>query len=129
MRYATAVNALQTGYRNLATNGGAFGFVPERPYKFCSDEFEGNIDCKTWDRGANQQEIINNTIDLFKNYYAFNAYQRGRVNWTIDGYLSRLTGRNYSSRYSEAFPVFITCFGAAFNGYFLTDDLLVRCAR
>ena len=33
----------------------------ERPYKFCSDEFEGNFDCKTWDRGANQQEIVGNT--------------------------------------------------------------------
>ena len=123
VRYATAVSALQTGYRDLATNRGSFsGIVPERPYKFCSDEFEGNLDCKTWDRGASQQEIINNTIDLFKNYYAFNAYQRGRVNWTIDGYLSRLTGR-YFNRYSEAFQ-FYYFFGAAFRGSFLTDDLL-----
>ena len=77
MRYQAAVDDLQKGYRDLATNGGQFGVYPERPYKFCSDEFEGNLDCKVWDMGANQQEIVNNVIDLYKNYYVFNGYQRG----------------------------------------------------
>ena len=43
--------------------------------------FEGNLDCKTWDRGANQQEVIDNVTEQFRNYYAFNAYRRGRTNW------------------------------------------------
>jgi hypothetical protein len=122
MRYAVAVDNLQTGYRNLATNQGQFGIYPERPYKFCSDEFEGNIDCKVWDRGANQQEIVNNVIDLFKNYYVFNGYQRGRLSWSVDGYLTRLTTR-YFNRFSEAFQ-FYYFFGDAFYGQYLADDLL-----
>jgi hypothetical protein len=122
MRYRDAVDALQTGYREIATNMGSFGIFPERPYKFCSDEFEGNLDCKVWDMGANQQEIVNNVIDLFKNYYVFNAYQRGRLNWSIDGYMSRLSGR-YFNRFSEAFQ-FYYFFGDAYYGTFLADDLL-----
>ncbi len=122
MRYATAVDNLQQGYRDLATNMGAFGIYPERPYKFCSDEFEGNLDCKVWDMGADQKEIINNVIDLYKNYYVFNAYKRGRLTWSIDGYLSRLTGR-YFNRFSEAFQ-FYYFFGDAFYGTYLADDLL-----
>ncbi|HEY4188138.1 MAG TPA: zinc-dependent metalloprotease, partial [Polyangia bacterium] len=122
MRYSVAEQALRTGYQNLATNGGSFGIYPERPYKFCSDEFEGNLDCKTWDMGANQQEIVNNTIDLYKNYYVFNAYQRGRVGWDINGYLDRLTGR-YFNRYSQAFE-FYYFYNGYFNGSYIADDLL-----
>jgi hypothetical protein len=122
IRYQTQVKALQDGYRDLANNMGQFGIIPERPYKFCSDEFEGNLDCKVWDMGANQREIINNVIDLYKNYYVFNGYQRGRLNWSIDGYINRLTGR-YFNRFSEAFQ-FYYYFGDAFYGSDLADDLL-----
>jgi hypothetical protein len=122
MPYSLAVDALQTGYQDLANNMGKFGIFPERPYKFCSDEFEGNLDCKQWDQGANQQEIVNNVIDLYKNYYVFNGYQRGRLTWSIDGYLSRLSGR-YFNRFSEAFQ-FYYFFGDSFSGTALSDDLL-----
>jgi hypothetical protein len=86
-------------------NKGRFRVFPERPYKFCDDFFVGNYDCKTWDRGANQREIISNVTDQYRNYYVFNAYQRGRVNWSIDGYLNRLQDR-YFNRYAEAFQFF-----------------------
>jgi hypothetical protein len=89
---------------------GSVRVLPERPYKFCEDVFEGNLDCKTWDRGANQQEIVDNITEQYRNYYAFNAYRRGRSNWGIDGYLNRLQER-YFNRYSEAFQFF----------YFLSD--------
>ncbi|MES1204509.1 MAG: zinc-dependent metalloprotease [Pseudomonadota bacterium] len=122
MRYSIAIANLQKGYRELATNGGAFGIFPERPYKFCSDEFEGNLDCKVWDKGADQKEIVNNVIDLYKNYYVFNGYQRGRLTWSVDSYLSRLSSR-YFNRFSEAFQ-FYYFFGDAFFGSYLADDLL-----
>ena len=122
MPYGVAVDNLQQGYRDLATNGGRFSIFPERPYKFCSDEFEGNLDCKQWDKGANQQEIVNNVIDLYKNYYVFNGYQRGRLTWSIDAYMNRLSGR-YFNRFSEAFQ-FYYFFGDSFSGSFLSDDLL-----
>lgn len=122
MRYAEAQKALRAGYQNLATNGGAFGIYPERPYKFCSDEFEGNLDCKVWDKGANQQEIVNNTIDLYRNYYAFNAYQRGRVGWNLNNYLDRLINR-YFVRYSQAFE-FYYFYANYFQNTVLSDDLL-----
>lgn len=120
--YGDVVGALRDGYRNIATNRGSFGIFPERPYKFCSDEFEGNIDCKTWDLGASQEEIINNNIDSYRNYYIFHAYQRGRVSWNPDGYLNRLMQRVFN-RYNEAFQ-FYYFFGDYFAGTYLADDLL-----
>jgi len=122
MRNLEFTNVLRDGYRDLATNNGLFGIYPERPYKFCGDEFEGNLDCKTWDMGANQTEIINSVIDSYKNYYVFNAYQRGRVTWNIDSYLTRL-GSRYFNRFNEAFQ-FYYFFGDSFAGTALSDDLL-----
>jgi hypothetical protein len=109
-------------FRNLATNGGRVSVFPERPYKFCDDMFEGNLDCKTWDRGANQQEMVSNVTEQFRNYYAFNAYRRGRVNWDIDLYLSRLQER-YFNRYSEAFQFFF--FLSDYMNYDLGVDLFL----
>ncbi len=95
--------------------------LPERPYKFCSDEFEGNFDCKTWDRGANQQEIVGDVTDSFRNYYVFNAYKRGRTTWQIDNYLNRLES-HYFNKYTEAFQFFYY-FGDQLAGTDFGDDL------
>lgn len=122
MRYSVAEAALREGFQNLASNNGSFNIVPERPYRFCDDTFEGNLTCKTWDQGANQQEIVNNIIDLYKNYYVFNAYQRGRVTWSINGYLDRLANR-YFNRYGEAFQ-FYYFYSNYFNGSYIARDLL-----
>jgi hypothetical protein len=84
--------------------------------------FEGNLDCKTWDRGANQQEIVSNVTEQFRNYYAFNAYRRGRTNWDIDLYLGRLQER-YFNRYSEAFQFFF--FFSDYLDYDLGTDLFL----
>ena len=105
--YNAFIDMWTSEFRQYINSGGqgSIHVFPERPYKFCEDMFEGNLDCKTWDRGANQQEVINNVTEQFRNYYAFNAYRRGRTNWGIDGYLNRLAER-YFNRYSEAFMFF-----------------------
>jgi Met-zincin len=95
--------------------------LPERPYKFCSDEFEGNFDCKTWDRGANQREIVGDVTDEFRNYYVFNAYKRGRTTWQIDNYLTR-NETHYFDKYTEAFQFFYF-YGDQLAGYDFGDDL------
>ena len=103
--YKDFVDLWTDEFRNLATNHGAVRVYAERPYKFCGDEYEGNYDCKTWDLGANQREIIANVTNQFRNYYVFNAYKRGRTTWEIDNYLIRLEER-YFNRYSQAFQFF-----------------------
>jgi hypothetical protein len=116
-RYAALTEATRQAYI-----GGQQPVTIERPYKFCSDEFVGSLDCKPWDEGASQTEIIDNTIDRFKNYYFFDAFRRDRLQWSIDGYFTRLTDR-YFARYTEAFQ-FYYFFGAGLQGSFLGDDLL-----
>ncbi len=85
-RYQAVIDFTRANYLDPSYRGGT-PITPERPYKFCSDEFIGNLDCKPWDEGASQTEIVDNTIDLFKNYYVFNAFRRDRLSWTINGYL------------------------------------------
>jgi hypothetical protein len=114
----TTVAAYSDEIKSLLTSYTPF---PERPYKFCSDEFKGNFDCKTWDRGANQREIVGDVIDQFRNYYVFNAYKRGRTTWTIDTYLTRLE-THYFDKYREAFQFFYY-FGDQLAGTDFGDDL------
>jgi hypothetical protein len=127
--YSTITKKLVKSYADataavMAKNPPQPGFyiTEERPYKFCSDEFIGNLDCKQWDWGANQQEIVNDTIDRYKNYFVFNAFKRGRLTWTIDNYLNRLLQR-YFIRYIEAFQ-FYYFYGPQFSGTDLGNDLL-----
>ncbi len=121
VRYQAVSNFTRASYLDPSYTGG-IPVTPERPYKFCSDEFIGNLDCKPWDEGASQTEIVDNITDRFKNYYFFNAFQRDRVTWSIDSYLNTLSQR-YFARYTEAFQFFYF-FGSAFQGTFLGDDLL-----
>jgi hypothetical protein len=116
---ATTVAAYKDEIASLL-NGSASP-LPERPYKFCSDEFEGNFDCKTWDRGANQREIVGDVTDEFRNYYVFNAYKRGRTTWQIDDYLTRLES-HYFDKYTEAFQFFYY-YGDQLAGTDFGDDL------
>jgi len=123
MPYGAFIKMWQDEFRAFMKNGtGDIHIFPERPYKFCEDMFEGNLDCKTWDRGANQQEIVSNVTEQFRNYYAFNAYRRGRTNWDIDLYLGRLQER-YFNRYSEAFQFFF--FFSDYLDYDLGTDLFL----
>jgi hypothetical protein len=120
--YNDVIKLWTQDFQGLANGeGGGFYVLPERPYKFCSDEFEGNYDCKRWDRGANQKEIVGNVTDMFRNYYVFNAYKRGRTTWQINSYLDRLSSR-YFNRYGEAFQFFYF-FGDSLANYDLGQDL------
>ena len=122
-RYSDYINMWTTQFRALKKDPNAdVSVYRERPYKFCEDMFEGNLDCKTWDRGANQQEVVANVTEQFRNYYAFNAYRRGRTNWDIDLYLTRLQER-YFNRYSEAFQFFF--FLSDYLSYDLGADLFL----
>jgi hypothetical protein len=130
MPYQTLRNQLAANYAQVSqdiANGKAptpgFFITSERPYMFCSDEYIGNINCKQWDYGANQQEIVNDTIDRFHNYFIFNAFKRGRLTWNINGYLNRLEER-YFNHYIEAFQ-FYYFYGPAYAGTDLADDLLM----
>ncbi len=120
-RYATVNANLAQAYTDPTFTGGQF-LTMERPYKFCSDEYSGSLDCKPWDLGANQTEIVNNTIDYFHNYYLFNAFQRGRTAWSLDSYVKRLQDR-YFTRFTEAF-MFYYFYSAAFPGTDFANDLL-----
>jgi Met-zincin len=117
---ATFVASYKDEINSLLRTGTVF---PERPYKFCSDEFEGNYDCKTWDRGANQREIVGDVTDQFRNYYVFNAYKRGRTTWQIDTYLNRLAS-HYFNKYTEAFQFFYF-FGDQLANTDFGDDLML----
>jgi Met-zincin len=121
VRYQAIKDSTRGGYLDPTYRGGV-PITAERPYKFCSDEFVGSLDCKPWDEGANQTEIIDNTIDHFKNYYFFDAFRRDRIRWTIDGYFNRMSDR-YFARYTEAFQ-FYYFFGSALGGSDLQNDLL-----
>ena len=122
MPYSTIRANLSNAYQTAdLSNGGTF-ITAERPYLFCSDEYIGNLLCKQWDYGANQQEIVSDTIDRFHNYFVFNAFKRGRLDWTIDNYLNRLLER-YFVRYTEAYQ-FYYFYGDLLQGTDLADDLL-----
>jgi uncharacterized protein DUF4953 len=125
MPYSTIRANLQQAYEAEVTSknpqGGTF-VTTERPYLFCSDEYIGNLTCKQWDYGANQQEIVSDTIDRFHNYFIFNAFKRGRLDWTIDNYLNRLLER-YFNHYTEAYQ-FYYFYGDLLAGTDLANDLL-----
>lgn len=48
------------------------------PYAFCSDEYRGDLRCRTWDEGANHVESVKSAFNRFWTYYFFDNYRRGR---------------------------------------------------
>lgn len=67
------------------------------PYKFCGDEYSGNVGCYTWDTGIDPLEIVHNMTIELKDYYLFDAFKRERYGFGLGGdpssYLSRITSR------------------------------------
>lgn len=110
----------------------------EVPYKFCSDEYASyeDMDCKRWDEGASQEEIVDSAIKRYETYYPFNAFRRGRVNWNPNAWLSDLGGRTlnhfirtyqfylYFGRYYERLPVGDDLAQAAINGLNMMGEIL-----
>jgi hypothetical protein len=120
--YKSFIDLWTNDFKNVATNGGSIHVLPERPYKFCSDEFVGSLDCKPWDKGANQREIVANVTELYRDYYVFNAFRRGRETWQVNNYLERLADR-YFGRYIEAFQFFFFYGGQIPQNSDLLSDL------
>ena len=48
------------------------------PYAFCSDEYRGDLRCRTWDEGANHVEAVQSAFNRFWSFYFFDHYRRGR---------------------------------------------------
>lgn len=53
----------------------------EVPYEFCSDEFRGNGGCYYFDVGADDLEIVENSMGMLRNYYLFDAFKRDRLSF------------------------------------------------
>lgn len=60
----------------------------EVPYKYCEDLFAGNstVDCRRWDTGADDYEILNTIIERYKSYYVLDSFRRGRITWGLSLY-------------------------------------------
>ncbi len=69
----------------------------EVPYRFCSDEFNGNLGCYTWDTGVDVGEIVHNAIGKVDEYYIIDAFKRESLfkggDSFIRSYYSRLLTR------------------------------------
>jgi hypothetical protein len=67
------------------------------PYKFCPDEYVGNVGCYTWDTGVDISEIVHNNGILLKDYYMMDAFKRDRMWFGYYGsymsYFSRIMDR------------------------------------
>ena len=103
---------------DIASSGGRPSRAPERPYKFCEDLFEGNLDCKTWD---SRRQPAGDRLQRHRAVPELLRLQRlpaRALTWSIDGYLNRLQER-YFNRYSEAFQFF----------FFLSDYMQLRPRR
>jgi len=69
--------------------------VVEVPYRFCSDEYNGQTpSCSTWDEGADPYEITRNALDDYENYWWFFGYSRDSETFHP---------QNYSARVERAF--------------------------
>jgi hypothetical protein len=67
------------------------------PYKFCGDEYEGNMGCYTWDTGMDPLEIMHNFRIALTEYYLLDAFKRERFGFGLHGdpmsYFSRILSR------------------------------------
>ncbi len=93
----------------------------EVPYRFCSDEYNGSLTCKTWDEGASQAEIVQNAASMYRNYWYFSAFRRDRMGWSISSYLSRISSR-YFVHATTAYQYFFY-YGRYYSNQFFGQDL------
>lgn len=62
----------------------------EVPFGYCLDTFQGNLTCRVYDEGATHTEVVESAIQNYWNYYAFNAFRRGRNEYSfLNGYFTR----------------------------------------
>ncbi|HIA05011.1 MAG TPA: hypothetical protein EYN66_24450, partial [Myxococcales bacterium] len=69
----------------------------EVPYRFCSDEYRGNLNCEVWDTGVDIGEIVHNALNQIDEYYVMDAFKRDRMylgsDRFIQYYFSRVLSR------------------------------------
>ncbi len=59
----------------------------EVPYRFCSDEFAGELPtCQVWDEGIDPFEIVINAADNYEAYWPFMGFSHESVTWDVDRY-------------------------------------------
>lgn len=69
----------------------------EVPYKYCSDEYRGNLNCYYYDQGGTTEEVVAHSAEAMREYYLFDAFKRERQ-WygrggSPAGYLARMQDR------------------------------------
>ena len=74
----------------------------EVPYKYCEDLFAGNstVDCRRWDTGADDYEILNTIIERYKSYYVLDSFRRGKLSFGL--WLWPLISRTLSRYFDRA---------------------------
>jgi hypothetical protein len=90
------------------------------PYYFCTDSYNGDLKCKTWDEGANITESVQAAIQRYWNYYIFNNFRRGRDEF---GFIGSFFGRQNRVIDYLIFPWQFYSFYDAYD-VSLRDDLL-----
>ncbi len=65
--------------------------VVEVPYRFCSDEYNGQTaSCSTFDEGVDAYEITRNALDDYENYWWFYGYSRDSETFHPQNYSARV---------------------------------------
>jgi hypothetical protein len=65
--------------------------VVEVPYRFCSDEYNGQTpNCATWDEGLDAYEIARNAMEDYENYWWFYGWARDSEIFYPNNYAARV---------------------------------------
>ncbi len=91
-----------TGGAKAATvkTGGVDGGIDVVPYRFCTDEYADTAErplCHRFDRGADSFQLVQDTMERYRQYYIFDAFSRGRVTGfsLVNGYMNRVLSRYF----------------------------------
>ena len=75
------------------TKGANGAAIVEVPYRFCSDEINGQTaTCATGDEGADAYEIARNSLDDYEQYWYFYGYSRDSETFHTNNYSGRVQG-------------------------------------
>ena len=104
-------HAMQTNYDDDRFH---WSYV-EVPYRFCSDEFRGNLGCYTWDTGVDVGEMVQNALGSIDEYYVFDAFKRERMYSGSDRFIN--------SYYARVMSRFLAILGDSARYYAIYDNI------
>lgn len=84
---------LEHAMQNNYDHGELYWTHIEVPYRFCSDEYRGNLGCYTWDTGVDVGEMVANAINKINEYYVFDAFKRESMFKGADGFVNSYFNR------------------------------------